>query len=290
MALADSIPGISGGTIAYILDFYDLFIDSLSALFGRNAEKRKKAIPFLLQLGLGWVIGLSLCIFFLALMFERHIYPMSSALIGLTVFSIPTICINEHMMLIGKKKEGIKRVAMLLLGIAIVVLITAANPTSESRYALTKLTFPLACYLFLGGMGAISAMVLPGISGSSLIMIMGLYLPVITGIRSLMSGNIAFFLPLFCFGCGIIAGLLTTVKLVQYCIQNHRSSTISLILGMVIGAIYSIILGPMTLNPPQPALSFGTFSITAFLIGGAIILLINYFSSLHARKSVLKKE
>lgn len=58
MALADSVPGVSGGTIAFILGFYDRFLNALHSLFGKDADARKSAIIYLLKLGLGWIFGM----------------------------------------------------------------------------------------------------------------------------------------------------------------------------------------------------------------------------------------
>ena len=58
MALADSVPGVSGGTIAFLLGFYDKFIDSLEQIMGKDKEKRKEAILFLLKIAGGWIIGM----------------------------------------------------------------------------------------------------------------------------------------------------------------------------------------------------------------------------------------
>ena len=62
MALADSVPGVSGGTIAFLLGFYDSFINSLNDIMGRDNAKRKKAFFFLIKLGVGWVIGMLLAV------------------------------------------------------------------------------------------------------------------------------------------------------------------------------------------------------------------------------------
>ena len=71
MALADSVPGVSGGTIAFILGFYDKFIDNLHEFFGGQGEKRKEAFKYLLNLGLGWLFGLLLSIFSCQNFFKR---------------------------------------------------------------------------------------------------------------------------------------------------------------------------------------------------------------------------
>lgn len=78
MALADSVPGVSGGTVAFILGFYDHFIGALHDLFGRDGTARKTALHYLLKLGAGWVIGMGLCVSLLANLFSAHIYFMSS--------------------------------------------------------------------------------------------------------------------------------------------------------------------------------------------------------------------
>ena len=66
MALADSVPGVSGGTIAFILGFYDNFIGSLHALFHGNLVEKKTAILFLLKIGAGWIVGFLMAISLLA--------------------------------------------------------------------------------------------------------------------------------------------------------------------------------------------------------------------------------
>ena len=62
MALADSVPGVSGGTIAFLLGFYDQFIGSIDDLLRGNMKKKKKALLFLLKLGIGWVCGMVLAV------------------------------------------------------------------------------------------------------------------------------------------------------------------------------------------------------------------------------------
>ena len=66
MALADSVPGVSGGTVAFILGFYDRFINALHDLLGRDNAVRKTALAYLLKLGVGWIVGMGLCVSLLA--------------------------------------------------------------------------------------------------------------------------------------------------------------------------------------------------------------------------------
>ena len=85
MALADSVPGVSGGTIAFLLGFYDKFINSLNSLMGKDKEKRKQAILFLVKLGIGWVVGFILSVLVLANIFDAQIYKVSSLFLGFII-------------------------------------------------------------------------------------------------------------------------------------------------------------------------------------------------------------
>jgi len=284
MAMADSIPGVSGGTIAYILGFYDTFINAFANLFTFDKKKRKESLSFLAQLGTGWIISFVICLIALATLFETHIYTLSSALIGLTLFSIPTISINEYRLIEEKKKGWGPRILLIVIGLIFVIALTRLNPQSQNPRELANLSLSLGLYIFCGGVVAISALILPGISGSSLIMIMGFYLPILSAIRGLLDKNFQYFIPLALFGIGIITGLFTSVTVVQKLLKTHRDGTMYFILGMVIGALYAIIQGPTTLHPALAPLSFSTFSIIGFICGGFIILRINFLSSTKERK------
>ena len=77
MALADSVPGVSGGTIAFILGFYDDFINSLNSLMSRDSmDDKKNSLIFLFKLGIGWVIGMILSVLFLSSIFDAEIYKI----------------------------------------------------------------------------------------------------------------------------------------------------------------------------------------------------------------------
>lgn len=80
MALADSVPGVSGGTIAFLLGFYDKFIDSIDDLLTGTKEERKDAFVFLIKLGIGWISGFVIAVLILTSVFESHIYYISSCL------------------------------------------------------------------------------------------------------------------------------------------------------------------------------------------------------------------
>ena len=282
MALADSVPGVSGGTIAFILGFYDKFIGSINDLFYEKGEKRKEAFVFLIKLGIGWIVGMAAAVLVLSSAFEKHIYFVSSLFMGFIIASIPLVIKQEKEAYTGH----IANAVFALIGAAVVVGITFLNKTSfMTGLDLGKLSFPIAIYIFIAGMIAISAMFLPGISGSTLLLIFGLYLPVISGIKELLHMHFEAFPALCIFGVGVIAGALSVVKGIKVCLDKHRSKTMYTILGLMVGSLYAIVMGPTTLKTPEPALSVSTFSIIAFIIGIVIVAGLQFMGS---RKSVVK--
>lgn len=269
MALADSVPGVSGGTVAFLLGFYDRFIDSIDDLISGNMEKKKAAFFFLMKLGIGWVTGMVLAMLVLASVFESHIYAISSLFIGFIIFAIP-IVIKEEKDTLSAKKQAIP---FSILGVIIVCAVTYFNPVGGGEGVnLEHLTPGLGIFVFLVGMIAISAMVLPGISGSTLLLITGLYLPIVTAIKNILHLNFAAFPAVFIFGCGVLVGAFSVVKIIRKALEDFRAQTIYLIIGLMVGSIYAVIMGPATLDVPQPPMTFGTFNLLFFIIGGIVIL------------------
>ena len=270
MALADSVPGVSGGTIAFILGFYDKFINSIDNLISGSKEERISAIKFLAKLGVGWAIGMVLAMLFLASIFESQIYAVSSVFLGFIVFAIPIIIKEEKESLKGKYIN----ILFTLLGIAIVVAITFLNPVSGTgtNIEVSNLSLGLCVYVFIAAMIAISAMVLPGISGSTLLLIFGLYIPIVNAIKEFLHLNFAYLPVLIIFGLGVITGALLVIKLIKMALKKFRPQTIYLIIGLMIGSLYAIVMGPTTLEIPRDPMSLSTFSIIWFAFGGLIIV------------------
>ena len=281
MALADSVPGVSGGTIAFLLSFYDDFINSLDRLFRGNMKEKKKAFSFLIKIGIGWAVGFLLSATVLVNLFNKKIYFMSSLFLGFIIFAIPIVISEEKKVLKGKYQNLI----FTLLGCALVVLIALFNTSSGlvKTGSLSTFSIPLAIYVFFVGMIAISAMILPGISGSTLLLIFGLYIPVMTAIKGVLKFNLSYVPMLIFFGLGILFGIVFFVGLIKKCLEKHRSQTIYTIIGMMLGSLYAIVLGPTTLDKPMKAMNFSTFSIIAFVLGAVIIF------GLQTMKKVMEK-
>lgn len=266
MALADSVPGVSGGTIAFLLGFYDKFINSLNSLIKGNKIERIGSIKFLLKLGLGWIVGMILSSSILSIMFDKYIYNISSLFIGFIISSIPIMIIEEKESLKGKYQN----IIFMIIGIIVVILLSVLK--LSNTLDISNITIFMGVYIFIAGMLAISAMVLPGISGSTLLLTFGLYIPIINSIKNLLHFNFQGFPLLMIFGFGVLAGIFVSLKLIKKLLDTKRSATIYAVIGMMIGSIYAIINGPTTLKTPQHMMGLNDFNIIFFIIGVVIVI------------------
>ena len=274
MALADSVPGVSGGTIAFILGFYDKFINSLNSLVSTKSNKEEKleSLKFLIKIGIGWAVGMVLAVLFISSVFTTHIYKISSLFLGFIIFSLPLIFREEKAEIVGKYKN----IIFAVIGILVVAAITYFNPATSggtgTNLSLDNLNIGLIAYVFVVGAIAICAMILPGISGSTLLLIFGIYAPVMTAVKSVIKFDFSYLPIVIVFGLGVITGIVSIIRLLRYLLANHRSKVIYTIIGLMIGSLYAVVMGPTTLEIPEAPMGFGEFSILFFLLGGALIL------------------
>lgn len=281
MALADSVPGVSGGTIAFLMGFYDDFINSLNDIASRDKEKRMKAIKFLLKLGAGWVVGFCSAVLVITAVFEKNIYEISSLFLGFVLFAIPLIFVEE--------KEAFKskfyNVLWILVGAGVVVAITYfSGGAGNASLAWGKFDFVGGLILFVGAMFAISAMVLPGISGSTILLVFGIYQPVMDAIHGFLHMEFKYVVGLCIFGFGILTGVFTTIKGLKVALAKARTATLYTIVGMMLGSLYSIVMGPTSLETPKAAMSLDTFNVVFFIIGGAVIFGLQMLKHVFAKK------
>lgn len=269
MAMADAVPGVSGGTIAFVMGFYDRFIESLDNIISGSREQKKSALIFLLKLGAGWVVGFICTVLALGRIFDSHIYELCSLFLGLSLFAVPIIVRDEWETIKGKYVH----ILFALLGVAVVVVITYLNQSlSRGSMEISALSLVKGIYVFIVAAIAISAMVLPGISGSTMLLIFGLYVPIMSAIRGFLHMEFKYIPILVIFGLGILTGIFTSVKLLRTGLEKFRPQMVFLILGLVIGSMYAIVTGPSTLETPQPVMTFATFKVGYFILGGVILI------------------
>lgn len=235
MAMADSVPGVSGGSIAFLMGFYNEFITSLNNLISRKKDERKAAIRFLSKLAIGWVIGMGLAVTVLASVFDRQIYAISSLFLGFIIVAVIMMVWDNLSVL----KISMPNFICLASDMILVVLITILNQTVSGTADLTHLTFFKGIYIFVAAMIAISAMVLPA---------------------------------LMIFGFGVLTGIILFVRWIKLSLEKFPSQTMYAIIGLMIGSLYAIVMGPTTLKVPQAPMSIGSFHPLFFIVGAGLVI------------------
>lgn len=242
MGAADVVPGVSGGTIAFISGIYQELIDSinnvnLSVLKTLKKEGLKAAWQqvngsFLLALLTG--IGISILTFSKVITHLLETQPILvwSFFFGLIIASIA---------LIWKETSNWKIVDILalIIGIALSYYITIARPVSSPDSYW---------YLFLSGFIAIIAMILPGISGAFILLLMGSYETVIGTINQFRDGLVNFntevlgqaILKLGVFAIGAIIGLKSFSKVLHWMFEKHKNTTLALLIGFMAGSLNKV--------------------------------------------------
>jgi len=264
MAISDSMPGISGGTIAYILGQYENLINSISNL--RSKEHFKESITYLSKLGIAWVTGLFIATLVINSFVEGHIYEMSSLFLGFVFISIPITLKQER----NKLKPKNSYLVFTLIAALMVISISTLGANNATVINIGN-EFGVATYLYLMLVGAISlsTMLLPGISGSTVLLIFGVYFIVIDSVHKFFTLDFSGVPILISFALGALIGAILFVKIIKILFEKFHTQTIFFIQGLLIGSLYSILLSPIFVG--EEMLSFSTFSIPFFLIGVGLI-------------------
>ena len=260
------IPGFSGGTMAVILKIYDRLLDAISL----NIEKLKKNFGFILFLVIGMAAGVFATAVGLSWLFENHSVPTALTLTGIVVGSLPMIwkeCTSES------KFKPLNIIPFLIAFAVMVVMFFIENADTAEAAVQTDFSFVLALKLAAGGFIAAISMVIPGISGSLMLTIMGMYETSITAVKDL---NIALIAPV---GIGAVVGILSGAKIISLLLKKFRQSTYSVIIGLIVGSLLTIFPSDFSFN------SEGIIGIVLGIIGFIIPIL---FDRMSAKKETEK--
>lgn len=245
IGIANVIPGVSGGTMAVSMGIYNKLISSVSHLFSQF----KKSIRTLLPILIGCVIGIVCFTYAIKYLLTNQPLPTCLTFLGLILGGVPVL-IRE--MKTGIRKSRRRRLtAMNVLAFLVMFLLAAALPfLKESTDTLTTLTATPGTMIVLFFMGIIAAatMVIPGVSGSMILMILGYYYGVINSITGFMDalkagnwnallGEAAILIP---FGIGCVLGIFLIAKLIEYLFERHTVSTYAAILGLILSSPFGI--------------------------------------------------
>lgn len=236
MGTTDLVPGVSGGTIALLLGIYDDFIRSISRIFSKRFWE---SLKFLIPIGLGMVIAIGVLSKLINYLLSTHTVPTMFFFVGLIGGIIPYLLKTSKF----KQTFSIQHYILLLLGIVIIVVITLLNNGDKHAGETLSLNSGLIIKYFIAGMCASSAMLLPGISGSFMLLVFGVYGTVMFAISEFMSLNFAAIPVLLTVGLGVICGFLFSSKLIQYLLSYYTFLTYALIIGFVVGSLYAVFPG-----------------------------------------------
>ncbi len=252
MGISDLIPGVSGGTIAFILGIYDRLLAAISGFFSREW---KKHLGFLIPLALGMGSAILLLSRLIKYLLEYYHEPTRFFFLGLVLGVIPFIMKQANI------KRNFKVNHYLILAIAIIVLVIMAFMRSDKVLNLGESlsALEIAGLFFSGWLGSM-AMLLPGISGSFILLLLGVYDVVINALSNLNITIIAIV------GAGVAVGFIVSSKAIQYALKHFQHATYAAIIGLIIGSIFII-------YPGFPENNMLIISIISFIVG----LFVSYY-------------
>ncbi len=236
MGMAEVIPGVSGGTIAFITGIYEKLIDTIKSILGPEVwiSLRKRGLKaawergngtFLVFLLAGMVLGVVLGVFGISHLLENYPVLLWAFFFGLIIAS--AIYIGRQV-----DKWGPAEIIGLILGGVVAYLITVLSPAQGSDNLIM---------VFIAGAIAISALILPGISGSFILLLMGMYTLIIPSIKSFLENQDGrSFIILVVFGLGCLLGLATFSRVLSWMFRKFHSLTLAILAGFMIGSLNKI--------------------------------------------------
>lgn len=259
MGTSDLVPGVSGGTIALLLGIYNQFIASISGIFSRRFWP---SFTFLIPIIIGMLLAMgSLSNLFNYLLSQHHI-PTMFFFGGLIIGIVP------YLLKISNYKTSFttKHYMMVIAGIAILIVITLMNNGDKHAGETLTLSTGFIIKYFIAGMCASSAMLLPGISGSFMLLVFGVYGTVMLAISEVVKLNFTGLPILLAVGFGVLAGFIISSKIIQYFLTHHKLMTFALIIGFVVGSLFAVFPG----LPTNIVMWF--VSLVVFIIGFIVSL------------------
>jgi putative membrane protein len=220
MGMAEVVPGVSGGTIAFITGIYEELLRTIKGIKPSLISTwRKKGFAefweelngnFILLLGSGMVVGLIFFVFFISHFLENNPEILLAFFFGLILAS--SVYIWRQV-----TDKSMKQLMIFAFGVVVAFILTIVNPGAGS----TSLV-----YIFFCGMIAISALILPGISGSFIMLLLGMYSTIIFNVRNfLTSFDLESFIVILVFGSGCLIGIFSFARVLSYAFDHYKNQT-----------------------------------------------------------------
>lgn len=269
MGIANIIPGVSGGTLAIILGIYERFIGAISHLF----KNFKENLKFLVLIFLG--MGLSLITMSNVIDYSYKNFPIPTTLffVGLVIGGIPLLYSKVK----GKKElKDVSSWIIFAITFAFVIFMVFANRIFSGLGEVDFANMNFGGYILLFIVGAIAAatMIIPGVSGSLVLMLLGYYYPIINMIKELTHFNniVGNLIIAVVFGLGILVGIVLISKVIEFLFKKYETKTYFGVLGFIFASVIAIPL--TTFFSSEVQISFNIvhiiIGIVMACIGGAI--------------------
>ncbi len=238
MGIANIIPGVSGGTLALTLGIYEKFIGALSHFFSNLKENIKFLLPIFIGIGLS-IITMSSVI---TASFNNYPIPTTLFFMGLVIGGIPMLFkkVNKT-----KETKQVSSYVIMALTFGLVMVLAFSKELFGNGLGDANLdNLSVLGYIWLSIIGIITAatMVIPGVSGSLVLMLLGYYFPIVNVIKELSHFENIFsniFIAGF-FGVGVIVGMVLVAKLIEWLLAKYEKKTYFGVIGFIIASVIAI--------------------------------------------------
>ena len=239
LGIANVIPGVSGGTLAITLGIYE----RLLSVINHFKDKLKENIKFILFLLIGIVIAILVFSNIIGFCLEKYPFATILFFIGIILGGLPTLFKKV------KNTVNLSNLIIFFITFGIVMILTFIRP-DNNEVSLDSLNIIKIIGLFFSGAIASASMLLPGISGSFVLMLFGYYKPIINSIRELTKFNNLMhnIIVLGFAGIGILLGIFIAARLIEWLLKKYEVKTYYGIIGFVIASIISIFITAVS-NP-----------------------------------------
>lgn len=234
MGMAEVVPGVSGGTIAFVTGIYEQLLEAISSVGpgllpiyrsgGVRAVWREVQGPFLVNLLVGMAAGLVVGVFAVSYFLEAYPPVVWALFFGLILASV---------WYIGRQVApwSLVEVVALLAGTGIALAIVLGTPSAGN----TALWF-----VFVSGVIAISALLLPGVSGSFILLLLGMYSYVVPSVKAALTGSFDALGVVAVFALGCLFGLATFSRVLSWLFRAYPQPTLALLTGFMLGSLYKL--------------------------------------------------
>lgn len=228
VGITETVPGVSGSTIAMVLGVYERLLNALSML---TTKDRIKAFPFLFTFSIGMAGGFIASIQLIHYLLTNFQLQTFFFFIGIIVGFLPYIWKDT----VNTTDTGLRKKHCFIMFISLSLVIMMQFFANAGNLDMDNLSFSNYFYFIISGFFASTALVLPGISGALILTIMGIY---DIAVPALLTVNIPVIATI---GSGVVLGILITSKLVKYLLTNYISETYSAMIGLISGSIFAIL-------------------------------------------------